>query len=113
MDDQSLKAVGVPSTAEEQVLHLAHMGLQYGLRGIVASPLEIHPLRKKFGSQLVIVTPGVRPLGSEAGDQKRIMTPGDALRAGADYLVIGRPITSAASPVDSLRAIAAEMEAAL
>ena len=113
MDDQSLKAVGVPSTAEEQVLHLAHMGLQFGLRGIVASPLEIHPLRKKFGSQLVIVTPGVRPLGSEAGDQKRIMTPGDALRAGADYLVIGRPITAAASPLDSLRAIAAEMEAAL
>ncbi len=112
MDDESLRAVGVPLTAEEQVLHLAEMGLRCGLRGIVASPREIRPLREKFGNSLVIVTPGVRPVGSDVGDQKRIMTPGDAMRAGADYLVIGRPITGAPSPLESLRAIAAEMQAA-
>ena len=113
MDDESLRAVGVPRIAEDQVLHLAEMGLQCGLRGIVASPREIRPLREKFGSSLVIVTPGVRPAGSDVGDQKRIMTPGDAVRAGADYLVVGRPITGASSPLESLRAIAAEMQAAL
>jgi orotidine-5'-phosphate decarboxylase len=113
MDDEALRAVGVPRIAEEQVLQLADMGLQCGLRGIVASPREIRPLREKFGSSLVIVTPGVRPAGSDAGDQKRVMTPGDAVRAGADYLVIGRPITGAPSPLESLRAIAAEMQAAL
>jgi orotidine-5'-phosphate decarboxylase len=79
----------------------------------VASPREICPLREKYGNSLVIVTPGVRPVGSDVGDQKRIMTPGDAVRAGADYLVIGRPITGASSPLESLRAIAAEMQAAL
>ena len=113
MDDESLRAVGVPRVAEEQVLHLAEMGLRCGLRGIVASPREIRPLRENFGNSLVIVTPGVRPAGSDVGDQKRIMTPGDAVRAGADYLVIGRPITGAPSPLDSLRAIAAEMQAAM
>jgi orotidine-5'-phosphate decarboxylase len=113
MDDESLRAVGVPCAAEEQVLHLAEMGLRCGLRGIVASPREIRPLREKFGNSLVIVTPGVRPAGSDVGDQKRIMTPGDAVRAGADYLVIGRPITGAPFPLDSLRAIAAEMQAAM
>lgn len=113
MDDESLRAVGVPRAAEEQVLHLAEMGLGCGLRGIVASPREIRPLREKFGNSLVIVTPGVRPAGSDVGDQKRIMTPSDAVRAGADYLVIGRPITGASSPLDSLRAIAEEMQAVL
>jgi orotidine-5'-phosphate decarboxylase len=113
MNDEALRAVGFPHSAVEQVLHLAEMGLQFGLRGIVASPLEIRPLREKFGSRLVIVTPGVRPVGSDVGDQKRIMTPSDALRAGADYLVIGRPITGSPSPLESLREIAAEMQAVL
>ncbi|MEI8293204.1 MAG: orotidine-5'-phosphate decarboxylase [bacterium] len=113
MDDEFLRAVGVPRTAAEQVLHLAQMGLECGLRGIVASPLEIRPLREKFGKSLVIVTPGVRPSGSDAGDQKRIMTPGEAVCAGADYLVIGRPITGAPSPLQALRDISAEMQSAL
>ena len=112
MDDASLHAVSVPLTPRDQVLHLAEMGVANGLRGIVASPLEIAPLREKFGSNLTIVTPGVRPAGTAAGDQKRIMTPGDAIRTGADYLVIGRPITSAASPTDALESIADEMAAA-
>ena len=112
MDDASLHAVSVPLTPRDQVLHLAQMGVANGLRGIVASPLEVAPLREKFGSSLTIVTPGVRPAGSDTGDQKRIMTPGDAIRAGADYLVIGRPITSAASPLDALESIADEVESA-
>jgi orotidine-5'-phosphate decarboxylase len=112
MDEASLHAVSVPLTPRDQVLHLAQMGVANGLRGIVASPLEIAPLREKFGSNLTIVTPGVRPAGSAAGDQKRIMTPGDAIRTGADYLVIGRPITGAASPTDALESIADEMAAA-
>jgi len=113
MDAESLHATGVPATPASQVLHLAGMGLQCGLRGVVASPLEIHPLREKFGDSLVIITPGVRPAGSDAGDQKRVMTPAEAIRAGADHLVIGRPITSAPSPRDALRAIALEIETAL
>ena len=109
MDAESLRSVSVPLAPKDQVLHLAAMGLKCGLRGIVASPLEITPLREKFGSSLVIVTPGVRPAGSAVGDQKRVMTPGDAIRAGADYLVIGRPITGAPSPADALEMIAQEI----
>jgi orotidine-5'-phosphate decarboxylase len=78
----------------------------------VASPREILPLRENFGNDLVIVTPGVRPAGSDIGDQKRVMTPAEAVRAGANFLVIGRPITSAPSPVAALRSIAEEMAAA-
>jgi len=113
MDDGALHSIGVPRAAVDQVLHLAEMGVRSGLRGIVASPLEIRPLRERFGNNLVIVTPGVRPAGSDAGDQKRIMTPGDAIRVGADYLVIGRPITGAPVPLEALQKIADEMQSAL
>lgn len=109
MNDASLRAVSVPLNPRDQVMHLAQMGVVSGLRGIVASPLEIAPLREKFGSSLTIVTPGVRPTGSDTGDQKRIMTPGDAIRAGSDYLVIGRPITAAPLPLEALESIAEEM----
>ena len=109
MDADSLLSISVPLVPKDQVLHLAAMGLECGLRGIVASPLEIIPLREKFGDSLVIVTPGVRPEGSAVGDQKRVMTPGDAIRAGADFLVIGRPITGAPSPAEALQAIAQEI----
>ena len=112
MDAAALEAVGVPSETEAQVLRLAAMGIGNGLRGVVASPLEIASLRAKFGSDLKIITPGVRPAGSGHGDQKRVMAPGDAIRAGADFLVIGRPITGAPSPLEALRAIASEMDAA-
>jgi orotidine-5'-phosphate decarboxylase len=113
MDAESLHATGVPDSPKDQVVRLAAMGVACGLRGVVASPHEIRPLRERFGNDLVIVTPGVRPAGSEAGDQKRVMTPSDAIRAGADYLVIGRPITSAPSPLDALRAIAGEIDPAI
>ena len=111
MDSASLDAVGVRTSPEDQVLRLAEMGVANGLRGVVASPLEIAPLRQKFGSTLTIVTPGVRPAGSDLGDQKRVMSPAEAIRAGADYLVIGRPITKASDPLAVLRSIASEIEA--
>ena len=113
MSDEDLKCIGVSCHAADQVLHLAGMGVERGLRGVVASPMEITLLREKFGSNLTIVTPGVRPVGSEVGDQHRILTPGEAVRRGADYLVIGRPITAAASPRDSFLRIAEEIAAAL
>lgn len=112
MDAASLDAVGISATPEEQVLRLAEMGVANGLRGVVASPLEIAPLRRKFGSSLVIVTPGVRPAGSDHGDQKRVMSPAEAIRAGADYLVIGRPVTKAPDPLAALRTIATEIDSA-
>lgn len=111
MDDETLDIVGVPRPAVDQVMHLAEMGSHCGLRGVVASPHEIAPLREEFGHGLVIVTPGVRPAGSDAGDQRRVMTPGEAVRCGADYLVIGRPITSAPSPRDAFLRIADEISA--
>ena len=113
MDDETLDIVGVPRPAADQVIHLAEMGANCSLRGVVASPHEITPLREAFGHGLVIVTPGVRPAGSDKGDQRRVMTPGEAVRCGADYLVIGRPITSAKSPREAFLRIAEEISAAL
>lgn len=112
MDDATLDVVGVPRPAADQVLHLAEMGANCRLRGVVASPHEITPLREEFGHSLVIVTPGVRPAGSDVGDQRRVMTPGEAVRCGADYLVIGRPITSASLPREAFLRIAEEIAAA-
>ena len=113
MSDGDLNRIGVLRTAANQVGHLAGMGVECGLRGVVASPLEISLLREKFGSKLTIVTPGVRPTGSDVGDQHRFLTPGEAVRRGADYLVIGRPITAATSPHDAFLRIAEEIEAVL
>ncbi|MFZ4774513.1 MAG: orotidine-5'-phosphate decarboxylase [Terrimicrobiaceae bacterium] len=113
MDDETLDIVGIPRPAADQVLHLAEVGANCSLRGVVASPHEITRLREEFGHSLVIVTPGVRPAGSDRGDQRRVMTPGEAVRCGADYLVIGRPITGAASPRDAFLRIAEEIQGAL
>jgi len=112
MDDETLDIVGVPRAAADQVLHLAEVGANCSLRGVVASPHEITRLREEFGHSLVIVTPGVRPAGSDRGDQRRVMTPGEAVRCGADYLVIGRPITGAPSPHEAFLRIAEEISAA-
>jgi len=112
MDDEALRAVGIPSSTKAQVLNLAKMGHACGLRGVVASPHELPLLRAEFGKDLIIVTPGVRPIGSEANDQSRIMTPGEAIRHGADYLVIGRPITHAKCPHEAFLRIAEEMQSA-
>ena len=106
---ETLREVAVESEVADQVLRLAKLGVENGLRGVVASPLEIGLLRESLGKSLVIVTPGVRPAWSEANDQQRTMTPGEAVRAGADYLVIGRPITAHADPVEAVKKIAEEM----
>jgi orotidine-5'-phosphate decarboxylase len=108
-DEAELRGVGVERTPQEQVAELVAMGCRWGLRGVVCSPLEIAPLRSKFGDSLTIVTPGVRPSGSAADDQQRVMTPGEAVRAGAAHLVIGRPITAASSPREAALRIADEI----
>ena len=107
---ETLREVAVESEIPDQVLRLAKLGIENGLRGVVASPREISLLRQSFSSgQLTIVTPGVRPDWAEANDQQRTMTPGDAVQAGADYLVIGRPITAQAKPADAAKRIADEI----
>lgn len=94
----TLREIAVESEVADQVLRLAKLGVDAGLRGVVASPQEITLLRGAFGDHLTIVTPGVRPTWAEANDQQRVMTPAEAIKAGADYLVIGRPITAQADP---------------
>ncbi len=90
-----LEAVGTPHDPSDLVPRLAAMGLEAGLRGIVCSPLELGAIRAEFGDGLKTVTPGVRPAGSDRGDQRRVMTPAAAVKVGADWLVIGRPILAA------------------
>ncbi|MHB9035831.1 MAG: orotidine-5'-phosphate decarboxylase [Armatimonadota bacterium] len=99
----------VPGSVADQVVNLAKLAKRAGLDGVVASPHEIELIREACGSDFMIVTPGVRPAGGEIGDQKRVMTPGEAVRRGADYIVIGRPITKAGDPIAAARAIAGEM----
>ena len=113
LDDAQLRELGVLRTPEQQVIELVALGHRCGLRGVVCSPLEIKALRSKFGDSLTIVTPGVRPSGSAADDQRRVMTPADAVRAGANYLVIGRPITAASSPREAAARIADEIAGSL
>jgi orotidine-5'-phosphate decarboxylase len=108
-DQAELRAVGIQRTLEQQVIELIALGSQCGLRAVVCSPQEITPLRKRFGNSLTIVTPGVRPAGAAADDQQRVMTPAEAVRAGADYLVIGRPIIAAKSPREAALRIANEI----
>jgi len=100
----------VADTAVNEVVHLAQIAKSSGLDGVVASAHEADIVRRVCGPDFLIVTPGVRPAGADAGDQKRVMTPSDAVRAGADYLVIGRPITRAEDPAAAARAIAAEID---
>ncbi len=106
-NEAELRGIGVGRTPEVQVGELAALGVDNGLRGVVCSPHEIVSLRGRFGDSLAIVTPGVRPAGAATDDQQRVMTPADAIKAGASHLVIGRPITGAASPRDAALAIIA------
>ncbi len=108
-DEATLRETGVSTSVAEQVTRLAQLGVDAGLRGLVASPHELRALRAAHGEEVKIVTPGIRPTGTEANDQKRAMTPTEALRAGADYLVIGRPITAAPDPRAALEQIAADV----
>jgi len=110
-NDSTLQETGVSAATAEQVLRLAKLGVENGIDGLVASPQEARLLRREFGEKIKIVTPGIRPAGSATGDQKRIASPREAVEAGADYLVIGRPITAASDPKAALRAIVAELSA--
>ncbi len=106
---EDLAEIGYPGTPEENVLRLAKLAQGAGLDGIVCSPKELAAVRAELGRDFLTVTPGVRPEWAAAGDQKRVMTPAEAIAAGSDYLVVGRPITAAADPIDRLRAIRDEI----
>ncbi|MEP6603870.1 MAG: orotidine-5'-phosphate decarboxylase [Spartobacteria bacterium] len=110
-NNQTLSETGIAGKIDNQVLRLAKLGVNAGVDGLVASPHETKTLRTEFGDKIKIVTPGIRPSGSEAGDQKRFMTPREAIDAGADYLVIGRPITGATDPSEAAARIVEELSA--
>ncbi len=106
-----LAATGVEDAPASQVLRLARLAVAAGADGIVCSPLEVAPLRVALGASVPLIVPGIRPAGSRADDQARVMTPAEAVAAGADWLVIGRPITGAADPVAAADAIARSLGA--
>lgn len=109
MERSDLADLGLDIDPLDQVKRLAKLTEQSGLDGVVCSAQEVKPLREVIGAEFKLVTPGIRPADAEVGDQKRIMTPVDAIKAGSDYLVIGRPITKAESPIDSLARIDADL----
>jgi len=102
LDSQDLQAIGMQTAAQEQVLRLAQLAHKAGLDGVVASAQEAPMLRREFGPEFLLVTPGIRPAGSENNDQVRVLTPREALRAGSSYLVVGRPVTKAEDPRQAL-----------
>ena len=111
MDDSDLAAVGLTGSAQDNVLRLAALVEECGLDGVVCSSRETTALRKRLPADFVLVTPGIRPAGSSADDQRRVMTPVEAVQTGASYLVIGRPVTQADDPVSVLRTINSELAA--
>jgi orotidine-5'-phosphate decarboxylase len=111
MEGDDLAAIGLAGTPEEHVLRLAALARDAGLDGVVCSSREAAPLRARLGADFRLVTPGIRPAGSGADDQRRVMTPVEAIRNGADYLVIGRPVTAADDPLAVLRTIESELAA--
>ena len=112
MDAAALSQIGINSSPEESVLRLVKLAEQSGVDGVVASPQEAAKIRTTVAPKFLIVTPGIRPAGNDAGtdDQRRVATPAAALNAGANYLVVGRPITAAADPLAAARAVTLEME---
>ena len=102
MEQSDLQGIGIDRLPQEQVITLATLTKNAGLDGVVCSAQEALLLKNQLGKEFKLVTPGIRPAGSAAGDQRRIMTPYDAVQAGSDYLVIGRPITQAANPAQVL-----------
>ncbi|UPW20191.1 orotidine-5'-phosphate decarboxylase [Agarivorans sp. TSD2052] len=105
MDQSDLTELGITISPQQQVERLATLTKQCGLDGVVCSAHEAQSLKKLLGVDFSLITPGIRPAGSDQGDQRRIMTPLEAIRAGSDYLVIGRPITKAEAPAEVLSAI--------
>jgi orotidine-5'-phosphate decarboxylase len=102
MGKEDLEEIGISKTPEEQVMHLAKLAQASGLDGVVCSAQETPMLSTQLGKEFCLVTPGIRPAGSDIADQKRVMTPSDALSAGSHYLVIGRPITQSENPFQTL-----------
>jgi orotidine-5'-phosphate decarboxylase len=109
LDDVELGKIGIRGGVLEQVLRLAALALSNGCKGVVASALEAGALREEFGRDFAIVTPGVRPAGSGPHDQARVVTPAEAIAAGASHIVVGRPITEAANPGEEARAILGQL----
>lgn len=112
LDDSDLSAVGQVPPVRDQARRLAMLARQQGCDGIVCSAHEIETIRRDCGPEFKLVVPGLRPASGDVGDQKRVMTPGEAARLGADYLVIGRPITAASDPAAAARAIQREVAGA-
>ncbi len=112
MSAAGLAETGVAAAPDQQVVRLGRLAAEAGLRGLVCSPLEIAPLRAVLPADVALVTPGIRPRDAKADDQTRIMTPADAVRAGANFLVVGRPIFKAPDPVAAAKSILAEIAAA-
>ncbi|MCX5667921.1 MAG: orotidine-5'-phosphate decarboxylase [Candidatus Omnitrophica bacterium] len=109
MDENSLKKIGINDNMEKQVLKLAKLAKDASLDGVVASPSEVRLIRRELGEEFIIVTPGVRPEWAAANDQKRVMTPKEAIDNGADFIVVGRPIIEASNPVIAARKIVEEI----
>ncbi len=105
MDEADLETIGIPGTVTEEVLRLASLALAHGCQGIVASAREASRLRAELGDEFALVTPGVRPAGAGHEDQVRVVTPAEAISAGASHIVVGRPITGATDPAGAARAI--------
>jgi len=108
---ETLGEIGVAAEMSEHVLRLAELGQQIGINGLITSPREVGLLRQRLGSEIVLVTPGVRPAWAAADDQKRFTTPSEAIKNGADYMVIGRPITAAADPRAAVERVVEELAA--
>jgi len=113
MSQDDLTQIGINRPLEDQVMHLATLTKQSGLDGVVCSAREAQILNQQFGSDFCLVTPGIRPATANTDDQKRVMTPGEAIKAGSHYLVIGRPITQASDPIAALESIHAEINSCL
>ena len=107
--DEDLKEQGIMRTVAEQVLHLSALAQRAGLDGVVCSAQEVRTIKALCGQTFVTVTPGIRPLWASSDDQKRIVTPKQALHDGADYLVVGRPITAADNPLHALERLSQEI----
>lgn len=110
MTDDDLKQIGVTKSVNEQVMALARLSNQCKLDGVVCSAHEVKAIRQEIGKHFKLVTPGIRPAGVDQNDQRRVMTPTEAIQAGSDYLVIGRPVTQAPDPLQALQAINDEIK---